>query len=201
LPLLRIGPYLGRATARSTLRHRRGRLDTLGAIKPKPLPRVSGLEESNLKDRHILLDIRVKRLDRSDWFQAQQLFCLMAAVFEENCEPLSECYLRKLLSNPDFWALAAFVGDEMAGGISAHTLAMTRGEFSEIFVFDIAVRGEYQKQGVGRKLVECLRSLASESDIHEIFVAADNKDEHALDFYNRLGGAPLASTVFSFTKV
>jgi aminoglycoside 3-N-acetyltransferase I len=148
-----------------------------------------------------MLNITVKRLDASHWQEARQLFCFMAAVFEENCAPLSELYLRKVLGDRSFWALAAFAGDEMIGGVTAHALQMTCCESSEIFIFDIAVQDFYQKKGVGRELVASLRNLASEANINEIFVAADNEDEHALDFYERLGGVPIAATLFSFTTV
>jgi aminoglycoside 3-N-acetyltransferase I len=149
----------------------------------------------------VLNVLRVNRLDSDHWQQARQLFSLMAAVFEEDSEALSERYLRTLLDDRNFWALAAYLGDAMIGGVTAHSLPMTRCESSEIFIFDIAVQGAYQKRGVGRKLIESLRNLALESGIHEIFVATDNKDAHALDFYKRLGGVSLASTLFSFTKV
>jgi hypothetical protein len=32
-----------------------------------------------------------------------------------------------------------------------------------------------------------------------LFLAADNADEHALDFYRRLGGLPTPATLFVFS--
>jgi hypothetical protein len=34
----------------------------------------------------------------------------------------------------------------------------------------------------------------------QLIVAADNADEHALDFYRRLGGVATLSTVFVFSR-
>jgi aminoglycoside 3-N-acetyltransferase I len=76
---------------------------------------------------------------------------------------------------------------------------MTRGESSELFVFDIAVRRDHRNKGIGRGLPDNLRKQASESGIRELFLAADNADEHALEFYRRLGGAPTPATLFAFS--
>jgi aminoglycoside 3-N-acetyltransferase I len=145
------------------------------------------------------MDVRVKRLGSNDQADAQRLFTILAEVFQENCAPLSDSYLHELLGSKDFWALAAFAGDDIVGGLTAHTLLMTRAESAEIFIFDVAVQASHRRKGVGRRLLTELRKQASEGGIHELFVAADNADEHALDFYRRLGGVSTQSTVFAFS--
>jgi hypothetical protein len=52
----------------------------------------------------------------------------MAHVFVESGGPLSDSYLEQLLRRDEFWAVAAFVGQEIIGGITAHVLPMTRTE-------------------------------------------------------------------------
>lgn len=49
---------------------------------------------------------------------ARRMFALVAEVFGEGCEPLSDACLDRLLAREDFWATAAFEGD-LAGGISS----------------------------------------------------------------------------------
>jgi aminoglycoside 3-N-acetyltransferase I len=39
----------------------------------------------------------------------------MAEVFEEECEPLGDGYLDRLLAREEFWALAAFDGEQIVG--------------------------------------------------------------------------------------
>lgn len=144
--------------------------------------------------------MRAKRLTSGERDPARRLFTLMAEVFEEECEPLSDDYLDRLLSREDFWAIAAFAGDELVGGLTAHTLPMTRSESSEIFIYDIAVHGPHQRRGVGRQLVTLLRKEAARIGIDDVFVPADNDDEHALDFYRGLGGVPSPVTFFTFSR-
>lgn len=145
-----------------------------------------------------MANIHALRLTAADAEVARRLFELMAQVFEEPNEPLSDEYLLKLLRRSDFWAIAAFMDDELVGGLTAYTLPMTRQELSELFIYDIAVRSDRQRRGVGRSLISTLRAAAEVEGIHEIFVPADNEDAHALDFYRSLGGEPAAVTFFAF---
>lgn len=96
--------------------------------------------------------------------------------------------------------IAAFLDETLAGGITAHTLPMTRSESSEIFIYDLAVREEHQRRGVGRALVTRLRADAAAAGIDDTFVPADDQDSHALDFYRALGGEASPVTIFTFGR-
>ncbi len=139
------------------------------------------------------------RLTTGDRELARRLFATMAQVFEEQCERLSDSYLDRLLEREDFWAVAALAGEEVVGGVTAHTLPMTRTESSELFIYDIAVRPDWQRKGVGRLLMTALRDAAAAAGIRDVFVPADNDDTHALDFYRALGGASSQVTFFTFS--
>ncbi|MFE8601780.1 GNAT family N-acetyltransferase [Archangium violaceum] len=142
--------------------------------------------------------MRLKRLKVGDRELAKALFALMAEVFEEPGEELGDGYIDRLLGREDFWAIAAFAGEDIVGGLTAHTLPMTRAEYSEIFIYDIAVRSDRQRQGIGRRLMEELRAQAAGMGIRDLFVPADNEDVHALDFYRALGGEAAPVTIFTF---
>jgi aminoglycoside 3-N-acetyltransferase I len=141
---------------------------------------------------------RLARLSAQDRDLAKRLFKLMAEAFGEACEALSDEYVDRILAREDFWVIAALSGDEIVGGITAHTLPMTRTASSEVFIYDLAVREEHRRRGVGRQLVTHLRNEAAAVGIVDVFVAADNDDEHALDFYRALGGAGSPVTIFTF---
>ncbi len=123
----------------------------------------------------------------------------MAEVFEEGAADLSDSYIDMLLSRPDFWIIAAFHGGQAIGGITAHTLPMTRTESREIFVYDLAVRADYQRMGVGAALLNRLRAEAAAAGIRDVFVAADEEDLHAIDFYRAVGGTMSTVKMFDFT--
>ena len=141
---------------------------------------------------------RVVRLTTGEEALAARLFTVMAEVFGEERQAPGAAYLARLLGRDDFWALAALAGDEVIGGLTAHTLPMTRSESSEVFLYDLAVQPRYQRRGVGRGLVDRLRQLASEAGIEDVFVPADSEDQHALDFYRAIGGQASPVTFFTF---
>jgi aminoglycoside 3-N-acetyltransferase I len=145
-------------------------------------------------------EMQLKRLKAGDRELAKVLFSVMAEVFAEGSEELSDGYIDRLLGREDFWAIAAFAGNDIVGGLTAHTLPMTRAEYSEIFIYDIAVRSEHQRKGIGRRLVEELRAQAADMGITDLFVPADNEDAHALDFYRAIGGEGAPVTIFTFTE-
>jgi aminoglycoside 3-N-acetyltransferase I len=142
--------------------------------------------------------MRLKRLKTGDREQARVMFTVVAEVFDEGRGELSDDYIDQLLAREDFWAIAAFVGDDIVGGITAHTLPMTRTQSYEVFIYDLAVRSDHQRQGIGRRLVEELRAQAAAVGIRNVFVPADNEDVHALDFYRALGGEDAPVTIFTF---
>lgn len=146
-----------------------------------------------------MIEIRTRRLISGDRALARGLFALMADVFAEECGQLSDAYLDQLLSRNDFWAIAAFADDEIIGGVTAHTLPMTRTESSEVFIYDLAVRGDQRRKGVGSRLMTELRQVAAAVGIREVFLAVDNDDAQALDFYRCLGGKPAPVTFFTFS--
>jgi aminoglycoside 3-N-acetyltransferase I len=146
-----------------------------------------------------MADIRIDRLTVAELRRARELFLIMAGVFETRAEPLSDRYLTRILGGDDFWVLAASIDGRTVGGLTAHTLPLTRAEVSEVFIYDLAVVSEHQRQGVGRQLVTTMRSLAAAAGVSVVFVPADNEDTHALDFYRAVGGTPAPVTIFTFS--
>jgi aminoglycoside 3-N-acetyltransferase I len=144
--------------------------------------------------------IRTRRLTSADIQLAGELFALMAEAFGDDAVPLGADYLRLLLSRREFWAVAAFSGEHLAGGLTAHTLPMTRAEVGELFIYDLAVAEAFRRQGVGRALVSSLRQAAAAEGLHSAFVAADDEDTGALEFYRAIGGQPSPVTVFTFDE-
>ncbi len=144
--------------------------------------------------------MRVTRLSGGDRAVARRLFTLMAEVFDDECDPLSDAYIDRLLAREEFWAIAAFAGDDVVGGLTAHTLPMTRSESAEIFIFDVAVRADHQRRGIGTLMMTMLCEEAARAGIDIVFVPADGEDEHALDFYRALGGDAAPVTIFTFSS-
>ena len=143
-------------------------------------------------------NLHTKRLGSGDLELARRTITLMAEVFEEPYEQVSDAYLEGLLSRPDFWIIAALEGDQPIGGLTGYTLPMTRTQSSEVFIYDLAIHQDHQRKGIGRLLVNALLKGAQAEGIESVFVPADNEDEHAIEFYRAIGGVAQPVTIFNF---
>lgn len=161
--------------------------------------------------------VHVRRLGAADRTLARRTFATIADVFgtaPTGHPPPGDAYLDALLARPDFWAFAALapahaaaadddIADDLSahavvGGLTAHALPMTSAERSELFIFDLAVRPEWQRRGVGRALMAAARAGAAAAGLTVAFVPAEDEDAHALAFYAAVGGTPTATTIFTF---
>jgi aminoglycoside 3-N-acetyltransferase I len=80
------------------------------------------------------------------------------------------------------------VEDEVMGGLTACGLPMYYSNRSEIFLYDLAVKPEYQRMGFGKGLIQSLKEYCIKNGIKEFFVMAHEEDEHAIEFYRATGG-------------
>ena len=131
---------------------------------------------------------QIKHLTQEHLADFQSLVNLFNMVFEEESKIGSETHLLKLLSNKDFIALAALTENEVVGGLTAYELPMYYSDSSEIFLYDLAVKPEYQRMGIGRGLIQSLKAHCLQQGIQVFFVMAHEEDEHAIEFYRSTGG-------------
>jgi aminoglycoside 3-N-acetyltransferase I len=96
-------------------------------------------------------------------------------------------YLQELLGSRTFIAVAALVGSEVVGGISAYVLPKFEQARSEIYIYDLAVDEAYRRRGVATAMIEALKQLAAARGAYVIFVQADHGDDPAIALYTKLG--------------
>ncbi|OCX51710.1 hypothetical protein BEL04_16985 [Mucilaginibacter sp. PPCGB 2223] len=144
--------------------------------------------------------IEIKQLSTTDLDLTQQLFILLQQVFgAEHPIKVSKTYTQRLLANPVFVAFAAIVYGELAGGLTGYISPMYNGEISELYIYDIAVKPEFQRRGIGKQLIAFTKDYCSKSGMSAMYVQANAEDEHALDFYRSSGGREHKVVHFTYT--
>jgi len=131
---------------------------------------------------------QIKRLNKEQLTEFRSLVNILNTVFEEEPKIGSDDHLRNLLGREDFIVLAAFMENEVVGGLTAYELPMYYSDSSEIFLYDLAVKSDYQRKGIGKGLIQSLKSHCIQREIKEFFVLAHEEDEHAVEFYRATGG-------------
>jgi aminoglycoside 3-N-acetyltransferase I len=101
--------------------------------------------------------------------------------------PPSDAYLDRVLAKDDVIALVALADDKVVGGLVAYELAKLAREWSEIYIYDLAVAEPYRRQGIATKLIEHLRDIARDRGAWVIYVQADYGDDPAIQLYTKLG--------------
>jgi len=130
----------------------------------------------------------IKQLAKEDLSTFNSLIDLFNMVFEEEPKIRSAAHLSRLLGRDDFIAITALAENEVLGGLTAYELPMVYSDDSEIFLYDPAVKPEYQRMGIGKGLIQSLKEYCIKNGIREFFVLAHEEDKHAIEFYRSTGG-------------
>ena len=133
----------------------------------------------------------VRQLSLNDVDLLRDLLATFGAAFEDAETYLrrqpSDDYLAGLLASDTFIAIAALLGSEVVGGLAAYELKKFEQERSEIYIYDLAVAGEYRRQGIATKLIGHLQPIARARGAYVIFVQADHTDPPAIALYTKHG--------------
>lgn len=134
---------------------------------------------------------RYTRLHTGDAAHLRSLLRVFADAFEDHENYQSavpgDAYLERLLAKPDFIAVIAARGNEIAGGLAAYLLEKFEQDRREIYIYDIAVAVEHRRRGVATGLIQELTAIAKRLNAYGIFVQADSGDEPAIQLYESLG--------------
>ncbi len=98
-----------------------------------------------------------------------------------------DSYLRDILRQPHFIAIAAFDAGHVVGGLVAYVLDKFEQERKEVYLYDLAVSEGHRRRGIATELIEQLKQVAREHGAYVLFVQADRGDTAAIRLYESLG--------------
>ena len=133
----------------------------------------------------------IRRLGTDDLALMDALLTTFGEVFEEldtycRSRP-STAYLKRLLANEMFIALAAVQDGAVVDGLAAYELPKFEQERSEIYIYDLAVVAAHRRQGVATALIEQVKVIAAARCAWVVFIQADQDNAPAIALYGRLG--------------
>ena len=85
----------------------------------------------------------------------KELIAVFSIAFEDEYIATDQ-YLANMLENKSTLILGAIVDDKVVGGLVAFEFNPIHGS-KEFYIYDIATHPDFQKQGIGKKLIEHLK--------------------------------------------
>ncbi len=134
------------------------------------------------------MNLEIKKLSGDDLDDFIGLLKVFNAVFEmENITFPTDNYLKKLLEKPEFMVFVAKHNQQVIGGLTAYILDGYYSEKQVAYIYDLAIDTNFQRMGIGKKLISTIKTYCSEMGFEEMFVQAETVDEHAIEFYRNTG--------------
>lgn len=140
-------------------------------------------------------NIAIKTLHTND--ELRQLISVFSLAFEAHYN-VDDTSLIGMSENKQMVLLGTFVEDKIVGGLVVFEMTPIHGA-KELYIYDIAIHPEHQKQGIGTKLIAHLKEEAKSRGVKTIFVKAESEDIGAVAFYRAIGGEEMAVNHFNFS--
>lgn len=152
------------------------------------------------------MDIRVRRLTGGDEAVVQRLTAEVDR-FEAPGTPRRNLPVpgteiaARFLNVETNHLLVAFDRDEPVGLLLAYELMRRHGDEPRMHLYEIGVREDYRRRGIGRSLVESFAELARARGARRAFVLTDESNPAAMAFYASVGGVRVRAddVVFFFS--
>ncbi len=130
------------------------------------------------------MDIEIKKLSTQDISNFVDLLNIFEQVFEmDNFNKPDEKHLKSLLNKPDFFTLVAKHDSKVIGGLTVYILHRYYSTKPIAYIYDLGVLAEYQRKGIGQKLITYLTEYCKENGFEEAYVEAETDDTQAVNFY------------------
>jgi len=135
------------------------------------------------------MDVSIKRLGPGDE-AILELLAREDAEFDlegrgEPLEPLKPVMAERYLANPAVLHWVARSGDSVVGFLYGIHLPLRSGPGHEVLLYEIGVRQNVRRKGIGRALIDHLERWMQANGVGVVWVSADN--EVAREFYSACG--------------
>jgi aminoglycoside 3-N-acetyltransferase I len=145
------------------------------------------------------MEIKILKLAPGQLEEFIDLIRLLEEVFDmQNFVLPDKDHLQDLLQKDDFLVFVALSGKKIVGGLTAYTLQQYYSVRPLAYLYDLGISPEFQRRGIGRRLISGITDYCREAGMEEVFVQADEEDVHALDFYRSTGATSARVVLFNY---
>ncbi len=130
------------------------------------------------------MDVQIQTLKSFHLKELDDLISVFENVFEmEHFTKPGISHLQILLEKENFIAVVAKVNNKVVAGLTVYVLDQYYATKPLAYIYDLAVLTDFQRKGIGRKLIDFTLQYCSLHGFQEAFVQADKMDDYAIEFY------------------
>ncbi|MBA3649706.1 MAG: GNAT family N-acetyltransferase [Chitinophagales bacterium] len=134
------------------------------------------------------MDIEIEKLNDNDINKFIELIRIFEDVFKmKNLNLPDETYLQQLLEKDDFFVFVALLDNKVVGGLTSYIMHQYYSKAPLVYIFDLAVKTEFQRQGIGKMLIKANNHYCKTIGTEAVMVQADEADDYAIKFYHSTG--------------
>jgi aminoglycoside 3-N-acetyltransferase I len=146
------------------------------------------------------MHIKIERLNHYDVGKFTELIQVFEDVFEmKDFKMPDEVYLQQLLKKDDFFVFVALLDRKVVGGLTSYIMDQYYSKSPLVYIFDLAVKTEFQRQGIGKMLIAGNNTYCRDIGAETVMVQADEADDYAIDFYHATGARAEKVIHFDYT--
>ncbi len=148
------------------------------------------------------METEIQILQHGNVDELNQLISVFENVFEmESYKRPNLSHLQNLLLKDNFLAIIAKADNKIVAGLTVYVLEQYYSEKPLAYIYDLAVLREYQRKGIGKRLIEFTNTYCRQNGFEEVFVQADKVDAYAIDFYRSTNPANEEQVVHFYYKL
>lgn len=130
--------------------------------------------------------VKIQSIMKEDLSELADLYRQLAGV-HTNLEKMNATY-QDMLAKPEYILLGAKLDGKLVGSFMGIICNELVGECNPFMVIEnVIVSTEYRGRGIGRRLMECMESIARERGCYYIMFVSSMHRQEAHKFYESLG--------------
>ncbi len=126
--------------------------------------------------------MEISQLQEQEIADFQSLIQIFKEVFEHKDQLPGNEHLQKLLTDPDFIVFVVRSEGKVVGGLTIYVLHQYYSVKPLAYTYDVGIAPEFQRQGLGKKLISAVADFCSENGFEQAFVEAESDDFEAISF-------------------
>jgi len=134
------------------------------------------------------MNLEVRRLQPGDEQLALQIVRDLMPENERDGREPGLNHLRHLLAQYSNYLVVAVDGNKPVGFLTAYRMPTLCCDATMVYIFEIEVALAYRRQGIGKQMINLLKTLCREDGVEDMWVGTENDNVAAKRLYEATGG-------------